>query len=70
MAPCGGVASSRVEVGASVEVGDQVAVIEAMKMETVVRSPIQGIVARVVIDGPRNVDAGDLILVIDTGRPT
>ncbi len=69
-APFRGVASARVAVGTVVEVGDQVAVIEAMKMETVVRSPIDGTVSRVVVDGPRNVDAADLILVIEPGRPT
>ncbi|MDH4144017.1 MAG: pyruvate carboxylase [Acidimicrobiia bacterium] len=66
-APFKGVVSAKVGVGASVDAGDQVAVIEAMKMESTIGAPIAGRVSRVVTAAPTAVEAGDLVLVIDPG---
>ena len=44
--------------------GSTVATIEAMKMEAAVTSAISGAVERVALDGPRQVEGGDLILVV------
>ena len=47
-----------------VNAGDVVATIEAMKMEASITTPVAGSVSRVVLDGPRTVEGGDLILVL------
>jgi pyruvate carboxylase len=63
-APFDGVVSPVVGVGDSVEAGDVVATIEAMKMEASITTPVGGAVQRVALDGPRSVEGGDLIAVI------
>jgi pyruvate carboxylase len=68
--PFAGVVTPAVAVGATVEIGDVVATIEAMKMEASITAPVAGPVERVVIDGPRSVEAGDLIAVIGAGHST
>ncbi|MBA3266516.1 MAG: pyruvate carboxylase [Nocardioidaceae bacterium] len=66
-APYDGVVSPVVSVGDTVEVGDVVATIEAMKMEASITAPIAGTVERVAIDGPRSIEGGDLVAVITPG---
>ena len=63
-APFGGVVTPTVAVGDTVEAGDTVATIEAMKMEASVTAPRAGTVERVALDGPSQVEGGDLVLVI------
>ncbi|MGI8434538.1 MAG: pyruvate carboxylase [Nocardioidaceae bacterium] len=63
-APFDGVVTPTVEVGDEVEVGGVVATIEAMKMEASITTPVEGTVARVVLDGPRSVEGGDLVVVV------
>ncbi|KQO99738.1 pyruvate carboxylase [Leifsonia sp. Leaf264] len=63
-APFSGVVTLQVEVGASVQAGQAVASIEAMKMEAAITSPIAGVVERVAIPRTQQVDAGDLLVVV------
>ena len=51
-------------VNVKVEAGQQVAVVEAMKMEAAITAPISGTVTRVTVTSPARVEAGDLILQI------
>ncbi len=62
--PFDGVVTPTVAVGDVVEPGQQVATIEAMKMEASITSPNGGTVQRLVIDGPRQSEGGDLLLVL------
>ena len=63
-APFTGVVTVQVQPGDSVEANQPVAVIEAMKMESVISAPVGGVVER--LGGPAigSVEPGDLILVI------
>ena len=62
--PFGGVVTMLAAVGDAVEAGHPVASIEAMKMEATITSPIAGIVLRVVVPGVRQVEGGDLLVVV------
>jgi pyruvate carboxylase len=57
-APFGGI------VTPVVAVGETVAIIEAMKMEAAVTTPLAGSVSRIAVRGSAQVDGGDLILVV------
>lgn len=63
-APFSGVVTLTVEVGDDVAVGDQVATIEAMKMEAAITAPVAGKVQRVALQHSQAVEGGDLLLVI------
>jgi pyruvate carboxylase len=63
-APFSGVVTLQVDEGATVEAGQAVASIEAMKMEAAITAPIAGTVRRVAIPKTQQVDAGDLIVEI------
>jgi pyruvate carboxylase len=63
-APFQGAVTVTVEEGASVEAGDTVATIEAMKMEASITAPVAGTVERIAIKGPQQVEGGDLVLVL------
>ncbi|MDN5569686.1 MAG: pyruvate carboxylase [Propionibacteriaceae bacterium] len=63
-APFSGVVTLTVEVGDEVAVGDQVATIEAMKMEASITSPVGGTVQRVALQHSQAVEGGDLLLVV------
>lgn len=63
-APFSGTVTAKVAVGDTVEAGQPVATIEAMKMEAAITTPIAGTVERVVFAGTRSVEAGDLILIV------
>ncbi len=65
VAPLGGViVEVTVKVGDSVNAGDQVAVIEAMKMKTVVQSDHTGTVSNVLVKAGDAVDAGQPLMTI------
>jgi pyruvate carboxylase len=61
-APFAGVVTLRVSVGDAVSAGQQVATIEAMKMEAGITAPQSGTVARLAIKSVQQVEGGDLIL--------
>ncbi|WP_448853910.1 pyruvate carboxylase [Corynebacterium frankenforstense] len=63
-APFAGVVTVTVEQGEEVKAGDQVAVIEAMKMEASISATVDGTVERVVIKQVTKVEGGDLIVEI------
>ncbi|MFC4786338.1 pyruvate carboxylase [Nocardioides sp. MAHUQ-72] len=63
-APFAGTVTPTVEVGDLVTAGETVATIEAMKMEASITAPIGGTVTRILLPGPRPVEAGDLVLVV------
>ena len=63
-APFAGVISLSVTEGDTVEVGDPVATIEAMKMEAAITSPVSGTVQRLAIGSQQQVEGGDLLLVV------
>ncbi|MDO5077166.1 pyruvate carboxylase [Corynebacterium sp.] len=63
-APFAGVVTVTAEVGATIEAGQPVAIIEAMKMEATITSPVAGTVERVVLSQATKVEGGDLLLVI------
>ncbi len=54
-----------VEVGASVEVGAGIMVVEAMKMQNELKSPKQGVVASINAESGATVNAGDVLAVIE-----
>ncbi len=63
-APFTGVVSLKVAVGDTVTANSAVAMIEAMKMESVISAPISGTVERIAIAEVASVEPGDLVLVI------
>ena len=63
-APFSGVVTLTVAAGDTVAVGDQVATIEAMKMEASITSPVAGTVQRVALQQSQTVEGGDLLLVV------
>ncbi len=66
-APFAGAVHLTVEEGETVEAGQSIATIEAMKMEASITTPVGGTVKRAVFDGVQQVNGGDLLLVIDEG---
>ncbi len=62
--PFAGVVTLTVEVGDTVEAGQSVATIEAMKMEAAITAPVGGTVERLAIGHAQAVEGGDLLLVI------
>jgi biotin carboxyl carrier protein len=54
----------RVEVGQEVEEGDELVVLESMKMEIPVLAPIAGTVTEVPVEPDTQVHEGDVIAVI------
>jgi len=64
-APFSGVVTLKVEVGDTVTAGQPVASIEAMKMEAAITSAVAGRVARLAVPSTQQVDAGDLLVVVE-----
>ncbi|MBP1325572.1 pyruvate carboxylase [Leucobacter exalbidus] len=63
-APFSGTVTVNVAVGDTVEIGQPVATIEAMKMEAAITATAAGTIERLAFTGTRGVDSGDLIAVI------
>jgi biotin carboxyl carrier protein len=55
----------RVEVGQQVAVGDELVILESMKMEIPVVAPIAGTITELAVAADDQVKEGDLIAVID-----
>ena len=64
-APFAGVVTLVVEAGDAVEAGQQVATIEAMKMEAAITTSVAGTVKRLAIGHAQAVEGGDLLLVVE-----
>jgi pyruvate carboxylase len=65
-APFSGVVTLQVAEGDTVEAGQSVASIEAMKMEAAITASVGGVVRRLAIPKTQQVDGGDLLLEIET----
>lgn len=63
-APFSGAVTVVVAEGESVTAGQQVATIEAMKMEASINAPVSGTVERIVLSGTTPLEGGDLVIVI------
>ena len=63
-APFDGSVTINVAEGDQVEAGQNIATIEAMKMEASITAPISGRVERLTLSGTQPVEGGDLLLVI------
>jgi pyruvate carboxylase len=61
-APFQGAVTPTVAVGDTVQAGEVVATIEAMKMEASITAPVSGVVQRLAFTGTKPVDGGDLVL--------
>ena len=57
----------RTEVGARVEEGDELVILESMKMEIPVVAPVAGTVSEVRVQPDDQVQEGDVVAVIDEG---
>ena len=55
----------RVELGQTVDVGDELVILESMKMEIPVVAPLAGTVAGLAVAPDDHVQEGDLIAVIE-----
>jgi acetyl-CoA carboxylase biotin carboxyl carrier protein len=55
----------RVEVGQAVAVGDELVILESMKMEIPVTAPLAGTVSQLAVAPDDQVTEGDLIAVIE-----
>jgi pyruvate carboxylase len=64
-APFSGAVTVTVVEGVRVEIGQPVAIIEAMKMEATITATSSGVVRRIAIPKTQSVEAGDLILVVE-----
>jgi len=60
-----GVVTMSVVEGQSVEEGEQIGTLEAMKMESAIGAPADGTVERVAVTSGANVEPGDLLVVLD-----
>jgi biotin carboxyl carrier protein len=63
----GKVVRVEVAVGDAVALGDALVVLEAMKMEQVVRAPEAGVVAAVLVAEGAQVDGGQALVVLGPG---
>ncbi len=61
----GTVIEVKVKVGDKVKKGDNLLVLSAMKMETVVKSPVSGKVKRVEVSNGQKLEGDDLLVEID-----
>jgi biotin carboxyl carrier protein len=55
----------RVELGQEVEVGDELVILESMKMEIPVVAPIAGTVTKIAVHEATQIQEGDLVAVIE-----
>ena len=65
----GTVVEVKAKPGAPVRAGDPLAVLSAMKMETAVCAPCDGVVQHVAVDAGDSIDAGDLVVRISGELP-
>jgi acetyl-CoA carboxylase biotin carboxyl carrier protein len=54
-----------VEVGGKVKVGDQVAIVEVMKLMNSVKAPVKGVVREILVANETPVKMGQVLMVIE-----
>jgi acetyl-CoA carboxylase biotin carboxyl carrier protein len=54
-----------VEVGSSVEQGDQVAIVEIMKLMNSIKAPVKGVVRAILVENETAVTMGQTLMVIE-----
>ena len=59
----GSVVEIKCEAGQNVSEGDKLMVLEAMKMEMTVSSPLTGVVKEILVKPKDRIDSGDLLIV-------
>jgi len=64
----GKVVKLNVAPGASVREGQGVVIVEAMKMENEIRSPIEGVVKEIAVSEGQTVEAGETLFVVEPPR--
>jgi pyruvate carboxylase len=64
-APFAGAVTVTVKAGDTVNAGDTIATIEAMKMEASITTPVGGKVTRLAISAVEQVQGGDLLIVVE-----
>ncbi|HEY4225996.1 MAG TPA: pyruvate carboxylase [Pseudolysinimonas sp.] len=64
-APFSGVVTLKISEGETVAAGQPIASIEAMKMEAAITTPVAGTVVRLAIPVTQQVEAGDLLVVVE-----
>ena len=52
------------EVGASVTAGDEMIILESMKMEIPIEAPLDGIVQEILVKEGQTIEEGDVVAVI------
>jgi biotin carboxyl carrier protein len=55
----------RVEVGQAVEPGDELVILESMKMEIPVVAPVAGTISQIAVQEATQIQEGDLVAIID-----
>ncbi len=53
------------QVGSKVAAGDEVIILESMKMEIPVESPVDGVVKEILVEEGQAVDEGDVLAVVE-----
>ncbi|MCZ6872957.1 MAG: biotin/lipoyl-binding protein [bacterium] len=53
------------QVGSKVAAGDEVVILESMKMEIPLESPIDGVVKEILVEEGQAVEEGDVVAVIE-----
>jgi pyruvate carboxylase len=66
-APMSGLVTLTVEEGEKIGAGQQIGTIEAMKMESAIRAPVDGLVERLAVPSGTNVEPHDLLIVLEIG---
>ena len=62
----GSVKELLVAAGERVDAGQELLILESMKMEIPVESPSAGTIAAILVEPPQVIDEGDLLLQLDT----
>jgi pyruvate carboxylase len=62
-----GLVTLTVEEGEKIDAGQQIGTIEAMKMESAIRAPVDGLVERLAVPSGTNVEPHDLLIVLEIG---
>ena len=53
------------EVGASVTAGDEMIILESMKMEIPIEAPIDGVVKEILVEEGQAVEEGEVVAVVE-----